>query len=76
MKKPDYDKISSKVMRDCQKIIKDNQSSLNPKGEIKWISSNDIPFSSIRLDGVFTPEHLLQIHKVIIDARRCITSKE
>lgn len=64
------DEKAGKVMEDCQKIVKDNQSNLNPKGVIKWISSGDLPFSSIRMDGVFTPEHLLQIGKLLTKNRQ------
>ena len=66
------DEVLSKVMADCQKIVNKNQSNLNPKGEIKWISSGDLPFSSIRMDGVFTPEHLLQVGKLLIKNRQKI----
>ena len=66
------DEIAGKVMEDCQKIVKNNQSNLNPKGEIKWISSGELPFSSIKMDGVFTPEHLLQVGKLLIKNRQII----
>ena len=69
------DKVQGKVMEDCQEVIKNNQSNLNPKGKIEWISSGDIPFSSIRMDGVFTPEHLLQVGEILIKTRQKIIKK-
>ena len=76
MKPPQIpDEVLGKVMGDCQKVVGDSPSNLNPKGEIKWISSGAIPFSSIKMDGVFTPEHLLQVGKILIKARQKIKKK-
>jgi len=65
-------KISDKAFNDCIKIVNNNQSYLNPKGEIKWLASGNIPFSAIRMDGVFTLEHLLQIGDILTKARSSI----
>ena len=66
------DKISAKVMADCAKVVNNNQSHLNPKGKIEWIASGDSPFAAIRMDGVFTLEHLLQIGDILTKGRTSI----
>ena len=65
-------KIADEAFVACQEVIDHNQSNLNPKGKIEWISSGDKPFSSIKLNGVFTLEHLLKLGEILKTGRQKI----